>query len=59
MFLPAGNPGHHFHQVEAPRPLRPPTLGPGLGHRVQPLAYLLRGAPFTLGEMMYVSENVG
>lgn len=57
MFVSAVILGRHFGQVAAPRRPAPATLGLGLGHRVLPLAYQLRGAPFTLGEMTYVSAS--
>ncbi|XP_040499331.1 protein FAM149A isoform X1 [Ursus maritimus] len=50
--------GRHFGQVAAPRRPAPATLGLGLGHRVLPLAYQLRGAPFTLGEMTVLGRQL-
>lgn len=47
----------HFHPVEASHTQKPTALH--LRRVVPPLVYLPRGAPFTLGEMTYVSEYFG
>ena len=58
-FVPAVRPPRHFPPMEAQPPRKPTALGLGVGHGVRRLAYLPKGAPSTLGEMMYVSEYFG